>query len=171
MENALNQPERGDLQLAQVQTYLSVEIDPSNNSLRFTHNPSVEKLLATTHSGWNTQKHNTHHIYGERSQGHELLHKGTMFYSKQLSQACSLHSLTIHTLENHIEKCTQSTRAWRSPSNSSLRFTHNLTHNPSVEKLLVTAHSGTHMYLEWRNFQQTDTHTTVYADSPLVTGR
>ena len=42
MENALNQPERGDLQLAQVQTYLSVEIDPSNNSLRFTHNPSVE---------------------------------------------------------------------------------------------------------------------------------
>ena len=57
MENALNQPECGDLQLAQVQTYLSVEIDPSNNSLRFTHNPSVEKLLATTHSGWNTQKH------------------------------------------------------------------------------------------------------------------
>ena len=32
-------------------TYLSVEIDPSNNSLGFTHNPSVEKLLATTHSG------------------------------------------------------------------------------------------------------------------------
>ena len=66
MKNALNQPEHGDLQLAQVQTYLSVEIDPSNKSLRFTYNPSVEKLIATTHSGWNTQKHNTHfthHIY------------------------------------------------------------------------------------------------------------
>ena len=57
MENALNQPERGDLQLAQVQTYLSVEIDPSNNSLRFTHNPSVEKLLATTRSGANIPEH------------------------------------------------------------------------------------------------------------------
>ena len=70
MENALNQPERGDLQIAQVQTYLSMEIDPSNNSLRFTHNQSVEKLLATTRLGWNTQKHNTHftnHVYGERA--------------------------------------------------------------------------------------------------------
>ena len=53
LKNALNQPECGDLQLAQVQTYLSVEIDPSNNSLRFTHNPSVEKLLATARSGAN----------------------------------------------------------------------------------------------------------------------
>ena len=52
-----------------------VEIDLSNNSLRFTHNPSVEKLLATARSGLNTHKHNTqftHHIYGERTQWHDL---------------------------------------------------------------------------------------------------
>ena len=78
LKNALNQPECGDLQLAQVQIYLSVEIDPSNNSLRFTHNPSVEKLLAAVRSGANIpelgktpsnnsfglehskEKHNTH---------------------------------------------------------------------------------------------------------------
>ena len=53
LKNARNQPECGDLQLAQVQTYLSVEIDPSSNSLRFTHNPSVEKLPATAPSGAN----------------------------------------------------------------------------------------------------------------------
>ena len=75
----------------------SVEIDPSNNSLRFTHNPSVEKLLATAHLGANIPErgespsndslglehakaqytHFTHHIHGERAQGmtFELLHK------------------------------------------------------------------------------------------------
>ena len=37
-KNALNQPERGDL-LATDRSGASVEIDPSNSSLGFTHNP------------------------------------------------------------------------------------------------------------------------------------
>ena len=79
-------------QLTQVQTYRSVEIDPSNSSLRFTHNQSVEKLLATARSGANIPErgespsnnslglehakaqytHFTHHIHGEQPQGHDL---------------------------------------------------------------------------------------------------
>ena len=56
MQTALNQLERGDLQATTdsgANIPECVEIDPSNSSLRFTHNPSVEKLLATARSGAN----------------------------------------------------------------------------------------------------------------------
>ena len=85
------------------------------------------------------------------------IRKPSIIVNNSVRHSHCIRSPFIFTLENHIEKCTQSTRAWRSPSNRLLRCKHTwawrspsnsslgFAHNPSVEKLLTTTHSGTYV--------------------------